>query len=607
MKNIFLFSIFFLFGFMPMQAQTVHQQIEQLQTDMYKYFSTPEQDKFMEVTEELKAKCLEVNNEQLFYKAWGNQAIYLSTHEQRTKALKAVKEMREYAHEHNSHFGEYTALHVQGAAYIRMHDYAGAENSFKDAIDLLHEHFPGESAAADYLELITIANRRGDTAMGKEYGETVLKEPNLQPQHKIRALSMLCQYYFLKSDRERFNELYDQWKELLKETNGGSLETTVEAKYLIINGRYEEALAYCEQVPLKNRGSLQAQIYHMMGDDTKAYQYLKRYNVVKDSINRVDQTNVFSEYIVQAQNERLENERLRLEEENSTLRARIYIILAISVIIISAILIYKRQKAVKNLRKDNQNLDSARQKAEQAHNEAQKALDLKREFLYNISQELRTPLNPITGMSDLLSDDEYQLQTDERVAMSQHIKDNSKLLTKMVDNMIELSFYESKVSMPMDAPISPNIICSNMVDTLKKHCPKDVEMLFETSVPSFVTVTTNVECVEKVVKHLATNAFEHTAVGSVVIRCFQLDDDHVSIAVEDTGTGVAPDVADHIFDGFVNTGVQMKATGMGLTICQAIMKLLNGRIYLDKRYKGGARFVFELPVTVNSEAAQKAE
>ena len=604
MKKHFLLIFVSLFGMMSAQAQSLHKEIEQLQTDMYKYFSTPDQDKFMEVTEQLKAKCLEVNDEQLFYKAWGNQAIYLSTHEQRTKALKAVKEMKEYAHEHNSYFGEYTALHVQGAAYLRMHDYIGAENSFKAAIDLLHEHFPGESAAADYLELIAISNRRGNSKLGKEYGEKVLQEPNLQPQHKIRAYSMLCQYTYNKGDRERFNELYEEWKKLLMETNGGSLESTVEAEYLIINERYEEALAYCEKVPLKTRGGLKAKIYHQLGDDSKAYLCLKQFNAVKDSLNRVDQANVFSEYIVQAQNERLENERLRLEDENSTLRARIYIILAISVIIISAILIYKRQKTVKTLRKDNQDLDDARQKAEQAHNEVQKALDLKREFLYNISQELRTPLNPITGMSDLLSDDEYQLQKDERVAMSQHIKDNSKLLTKMVDNMIELSFYESKVSLPMDPPISPNIICTQMVDTLKKQCPKNVELLSETSVPGFVMVTTNVECVEKVIKHLVSNAFANTSVGSVTIQCYQKGDDRICYAVQDTGIGIDPGLADHIFNGFVETGTNIK-TGMGLTICQAILKLLNGSIYLDKKYKDGARFVFEIPVS--SETHQKAE
>ena len=599
-KKRFLIAAFLFFGMMSVQAQSarqeveLHQQIGQLQTDMYNYFSTPEQEKFMEVTELLKEKCLAVKDEQLFYKAWGNQAIYLALHEQRTKALKAVKEMREYASEHDSHFGEYTATHVQGTIYLRMQNYSSAENSFKDAVDLLHAHFPNESAAADYLELVSIANRKNDLKLGRSYAEKVLTEPNLQPQHKIRAYSQLCQYAYADNDRNRFNGYYNEWKDLLRETAGGALESTVEAEYLIINERYEEALAYCEKVPLKTRGSLQAKIYHLMGDDSKAYRCLRQWNAVKDSLNREDQAKLFSDYIVQSRNEQLENERLRLEDENKTLRLRIYIILVIAVILVSAILLYKRQKTVKSLRKDNQTLSDARQKAEQAHHEAQKALDLKREFLYNISQELRTPLNPITGMSDLLTDDEYHFETDERVAMSQHIKDNSKLLTKMVDNMIELSFYESKVSLPMDPPISPNIICSQMLDTLKKHCPKDVEMLFETTVPGIVMVTTNVECVEKVIKHLANNAFEHTTVGSVTIRCYQ-EGKNVCIAMEDTGTGVSPELADHLLR--TEAGSNVKTSGMGLTICQAILKLLNGRIYLDKKYKGGARFVFEIPAT----------
>lgn len=598
MKHCYLFVVFFLFSLSPVHPQSlVRPEIEQLQAEMYEYFSTPEQERFMEVTEKLKEKSLAANNEQMFYKAWGNQAIYLAIHDQRQKATEAAKEMREYAQENGSHFGEYTALHVQGTVYLRMQNYDGAKNSFVDAAELLHKYFPDESAAADYLELISVAEHQGEKELGRKYAEKALKEPNLQPPHRIRAISHLCQYAFNDGDKDRFNELYNQWKNLLNLTAGGSMELTVEVEHLIVNERYEEALALCEQVPLKLRGNLQAAIYHRLGDDTKAYRYLREWNSIRDSINRKDQANIFMEYTIQVQNEQLENEKLRraaLENENDGLRTQIYIILIVALVVIIGIILYNRHKKVKALRKDNKTLDDARQKAEKAHDEVQKALDLKREFLYNISQELRTPLSPITGMSDLLSDDEYNLQADERMAMSQHIKSNSKLLTKMIDNMMELSFYESKTSLQMDTPISPNIICSQMVDTLKPNSPKDVEVLFETNVLDMVQITTNVECVEKVIKHLANNAFEHTTMGSVAICCSQKGN-NICIAIEDTGTGVTPDLADHIAEA-LESGEHIKTTGMGLSICQAIMKLLNGRIYFDKKYQGGARFVFELPM-----------
>ena len=592
-KNRFLSVVFALFCVLAMQAQS--SEIKELQAEMYKYFSTPEQEKFMEVTESLKEECKAANEDRLFYKAWGNQAIYLATHEQRIKAMETVKEMKAYANEHDDLFGEYTALHVEGTVYLRMQNYDGAEKSFKDAADFLHENFPDESAAADYLELISVANHRNNREMGKKYGERVLKEPHLQPEHKIRALAQLCQYAYVENDRDRFNELYTDWKELLQQTSGGTLESTVEVEYLMINQRYADALKLCDQVPIKTRFGLQSKIYHLLGDDSKAYYYLRRANEVRDSLNREDQSNIFSEYIVHSQNERLENERLRLEDENNDLRTRIYIILIVAIVVISAILLLLRQRTVKNLRKDNRKLENARQEAENARHEVQKALDIKREFLYNISQELRTPLNPITGMSDLLTDTEFQLQKEERIAMSQHIKDNSKVLTKIVDNMIELSFYESKTSLPMDDPTSLNIICRSIVDTLRTNSPKGVDILFETTIPSNLMVKTNVEGVEKVVKHLVSNALEHTDIGSVTVRCTQ-HNDKVCVAVEDTGTGIAPELVDHIFNITAEASDYTKTTGMGLSICKAIMKLLDGHIYLDETYKQGARFVFELPV-----------
>ena len=600
LKNRILSVIVALFCVLAIQAQS--SEIKKLQAEMYKYFSTLEQDKFMEVTEQLKKKCLEYGDDQTFYKAWGNQAIYLATHDQRLKSMETVKEMKAYANEHGNLFGEYTSLHVEGTVYLRMHNYDSAENSFKDAAEFLHTNFPDGSAAADYLELITVANRRNNREMGKNYGEKVLKEPNLQPEHKIRALGNLCQYAYTENDRERFNELYAEWKELLQQTPGGTLESTVEVQHLIINQRYEEALKLADRVPVRTRYDIQAKIYHLLGDDTKAYQYLRRAGSVKDSINREDQANVFSEYIIQSQNERLENERLRLEDENNELRTRIYIILIIAVVVISAILLLMRQRAMKSLRKDNKALTDARKEAENAQLEAQKNLDEKREFLYNVSQELRTPLNPITGMSDLLADEQYDLQIDERIAMSQHIKENSMLLSKMIDELMELSLYESMTSLPMDDPISPNLICRHMVDTLRLHCPEGVNMYFETTVASNLMVTTNMECVEKVIERLAKNALEHTDFGSITIRCDQ-QNNHFCIAVEDTSTGKAMELVDNLSNADASAGTSgyVMTTGMGLRICTAIMKLLNGRIYQDESYKKGTRYVFELPINSTDE------
>ena len=596
LKNRFLSVVFALFCVLAMQAQS--SKLNELQAEMDKYFSTPEQEKFMQVTDLLKKKSKEEGEDQIFYKAWGNQAIYFATHEQRLKAMETVKEMKKYASEHGSLFGEYTSLHVEGTVFLRMHNYDGAEKSFKDAADFLHTNFPDESAAADYLELITVANHRNNREMGKKYGERVLKEPSLQPEHKIRALGQLCQYAYIEGDRDRYNELYNEWKELLKQTSGGSLATTVEAEYLIINQRYDEALKMCEQVPVKTRASLQSKIYHLMGDDSNAYKYLRRASEVKDSINREDQANVFSEYIVQTQNERLENERLRLEEENNALRTRIYILLVIAVIVISAILLYMRQRTMKSLRKDNKALDDARQEAEKARHETQSTLDERREFLYKISQELRTPLAPITGMSDLLADEQYDLQIEERIAMSQHIKENSMLLSKMIDELMELSLYENATSLPQDAPISPNIICRHMVDILRLKCPEGVKMYFETTVPSNLMVTTNMECVEKVIEKLANNAIEHTQFGSITVRCDQ-QDDHICIAVEDTGMGVAQELVSNNTSAEMGNGMQI--ISMGLRICKTIMNLLNGRIYQDEQYKKGTRSVFELPISSTAE------
>ena len=73
-------------------------------------------------------------------------------------------------------------------------------------------------------------------------------------------------------------------------------------------------------------------------------------------------------------------------------------------------------------------------------------------------------------------------------------------------------------------------------------------------------------------------------------------DGWLQIAMEDTGDGVPKERENHVFDLFTETSYNVKTTGMGLSICQAILKLLDGRIWLDREYTKGARFVFELPM-----------
>ena len=559
-----------------------------LKAEMLKYISSSDREKFMSVTEQLKDKSQQTGDERMYYTAWGNQAIYEATHQYYTQALAVSKEIGNYARQHNSRYGEYMALHTEAVTKLQMQDYDEAEEAFQRTVDYWHRHFPKESAAEDIQELMKIANHRRDAQAGIKYARQILAEPNVAPIHKGRALFRLSQMAYNKHDVSLFNTIYQRMDSLKHTTGIGTREPVVEVNYLILNGRYDEALKLCDQLSGTDRMERLAQIYHLKGDNDKAYEYMVKFKKMNDSIVLVSHGNVVASCYVQMNNERMKLEQELLKNDYNRLRNKYYAAIAVAVLVLLILLILQRQHRVKSLKSDNEKLDEARQVAEDA-------LDVKNEFIANITKQLREPLNPITGFSDIMGNADYQLQPEEREAMSRHIKDSSKVLQKLIDEMAELSFYESKNALPLNGRIYPNILGNHMVDSLRTYCKEGVKMRFTSDVADDKYIISNMDGMEHLLKHLLENSIQFTDRGAITLDCRNLGD-RVRFSVTDTGCGVPESRQQEIFNVFSEADDNPRLNGMGLSICQAILRHLGGRLTLDTSYTEGARFSFELPI-----------
>lgn len=570
-----------------MQAEN-NLHMTKLQSEMLRLISTNERDKFMEVTEQLKAECKKQGDERLFYTVWGNQSTYEATHQNYIKADEISDKIADYAETQNSYWGNYIALHTKAVTALQKQDYQAAEDGFLEAVKFRHEYFPGESAGDDLQELMKIANHRKDQKAGLKYARQILAEPDVAPIHKGRALFRLSQFAFNKNNKELYDSIYNELMALKKSDGIGTIEPVVEVNYQIIHGNYDEALRLCEDLSPEKKAERMAVIYHRMGDNEKAYEYMAKFKGINDSIVLVSHGNVVASCFVQMNNERMKLEQKILEDENSKLKRLSLFILIGAIVIILALVLWQHHLRIKRLEKENAQLDKARKKAE-------KAFDMKNEFITHITDELRAPLNPIEGLSDILGTNEYDLQPEEREEARKMIKDSSKHITKLIDELAELSLYESKKSLPVNYTISPNHLCRHMVDSMRPYCKPGVKLVYETELSDDYAVQTNHEAIEALLKHLLMNAIQYTNQGVITLSC-EVCGDMVRTTVTDTGKGVPPERRDHIFDTFREMGDNVKLNGLGLTICQAIVKLLSGRIWLDTDYTEGSRFVFEVPV-----------
>ena len=561
--------------------------VTKLRAEMLRYISTPDRAKFTEVTEQLKTLSLEEGDERTFYTAWCNQAIYEATHQFYVRASEIADEIEEYAEDQNSHFGKYSALHARAMIALQKQDYDEAEPAFQKAVDYRHHYFPKESAGDDLQELMKIANHRNDAKAGEMYARQILAEPDVAPIHKGRALFRLSQMAFKRNNKEQYDSIYAVLQELKRTDGISAIEPIVEVNYNIINENYQEALALCKDLAPEKRAERMALIYHRMGDNDKAYEYMAKFKKINDSIVLVSHGNVVASCYVQMNNERMKLEQNLLEAENRALQQKFIYTLVAAIIIILGMIIYQRQRRVKYLQWDNAALARARQRAE-------KELDVKNEFLSNITSELRAPLNPITGFSDILGTAEYELQPEERVAMSQHIKHSSKKLTKLIDEMAELSYYESKKTLPLTVCFSPNHLLNHMADSMKVLCKDGVDIVVESTMSDNQECETNLEAMEHLLKHLLENAIQNTDHGTITLGCDEKEN-MIHVSVTDTGYGISANRRMGIVELLDKDEADASTSSMGLAICKAIVKHLGGRIWLDTDYLAGARFVFEVP------------
>jgi len=585
-RNVAYLFMFFLMASQYSLAQdNLH--IMKLESEMLRLISGSDRDGFMEITERLKTECQKQGNERLFYTAWGNQATFEATHQNYVKADQVADRIEEYAEDQNSYWGNYIALHTRGVTALQKQDYQTAEDYFMKAVDFRHKYFPDESAGDDLQELMKIANHRKDQKAGLKYARQILAEPNVASIHKGRALFRLSQFAFNKNNKDLYDSIYNVLMELKRTDGIGTIEPVVEVNYQIINGRYEEALKLCQALSPEKRAERMAVIYHRMGDNDKAYEYMARFKAINDSIVLVSHGNVVASCYVQMNNERLKLEEKMLKDENARLKRMLVYSIVIAVILILVLIIWQHHLRIKRLEKQNAMLDKARKKAE-------KAFDMKNEFITHITEELREPLNPIEGFSDILGTKDYELQPEEREELSNLIKQNSKHITRLIDEMAELSLYESKKSLPVDYTLSPNHICRLMVDSMRPRCKEGVRMFFESDLSDDYAIQTNQEALEALLNHLLTNAIQYTDHGVITLACTEYED-WVRISVTDTGRGISEEQREHIFDTYSEVGDNVKLNGLGLIICRSIVRLLRGEIWLDSNYTEGSRFVVELP------------
>lgn len=241
---------------------------------------------------------------------------------------------------------------------------------------------------------------------------------------------------------------------------------------------------------------------------------------------------------------------------------------------------------IQELKDHEQELIESRELAEQA--------ELKQSFLNNMSHEIRTPLNAIVGFSDMLAN-EPEFSNEERQEFVDIINTNTKLLLKLVGDVLELSRIESgNLSFTFqresvrrlldDVYQTHSLLIRPPLQFLKDFPPEDVQVNVD---PMRLT---------QVLTNFLNNANKFTKEGSIQLGyCCPSGMSEVHLYVEDTGIGIPHSEQKMIFERFYKRSEFSQGVGLGLSICVLIVKKMGGRIELRSEEGRGSRFTVVLP------------
>ena len=500
-------------------------------------------------------------------------------------------------------FGNALALNAMGEVYSYTGRLREAGAAYEESLRLL-DGMDGEDVHIRMLlvELIDYNLRIRNVNGASRY----LARLNLYPEDRLSPLELAmrhisnasCQLFKgdLKAASHCLVQIGQLETQLIPEIQQYLL--IIDARYLVATGEHEAALTAYNDFLQTEYARINHNIYKeallekadllvKMGNKEEAYgQYGKVFSYIKTSFEK-NYPKEIDRLCTRFQADQLayQNERDRI------VSMRFYLAGIIVSVLFLIFLLVLGWKKIFRLKHSQMRQEAMKEKAVQA-------IQRKNMFLSNMSHEVRTPLNAIVGFSAVLTDEDESFDDESRREFSEIIKVNSFQLLKLINDILDFSDFEND-------NITFNIrthdavkLCNEVVETVMVSRKLEVEMRFDTDL-SVLMLDTDDARLRQVLINLLVNATKFTEQGSIVLELKMADAGTALFSVTDTGCGIPPEKQHLIFERFEKLNDFVQGSGLGLSICQLIVKYMNGKLWVDSGYTRGARFCFTHPLKYN--------
>lgn len=507
------------------------------------------------------------------------------------------------------------ALHNVGNVFRELGQYDVAQNHLELSQKLSEQVNDLDGAAYSQKELGDVYLQRGDLENAKKLLTQAL---NITRARKINILepevvTKLAELHLKLSDFGKANAYYDtasMLNELTQNQLGVAEAHLGKGKVSLAKGDFDMAMKYINETLAVarelNARTLEIECIHLLssmyeqkGDFEKSLQYLKEFNTLRDTLYSQDML------------EKLFQDQVRFETENKDLqiaqlsktqaqqageikRQEFIRNILVVVVALTVILLFTVYRSGQRRIRINKLLVEHQDEIKRRSIELEQLNQVKDKFFSIISHDLRSPINALSGILDLLENDRIKPEEFTRVTRELRVQFNhtKTLITNLLDwtllQMDKLKIQASKIDVRFQVDENFKLLSALHL--------KEIHLINEVPADTFAMADPNM--INLVFRNLILNGIKFTDNGGVIKVSSTEQDNQYTIAISDNGVGIAPEVQEILFEkttGYSTRGTaNEKGTGLGLILCKEFVERNGGKIWLKSEVGKGSTFYFTL-------------
>ena len=568
-------------GIGKMSAETVDYKDDktylELRDSMHHAFNDADSARFFPAIKNLEDYLLQKNDLHAYYTQRCNEIVFQLNRQKIYEAYILGRDLSMELREKKLDKEMYMAYNMLGHLNRYCCNKAAARRNFNYVIEQMEKYGYYESMPPIYMNLVNV-----EMEENPEYARELLEKAleiskKYSPERVFDIETRKTLTYFNSGDIDKFLEGYEAYRKGVEEGQSSVHGRSIEVYYLACMGKIDEAIALAKKELGKDSYSAITMIYETAGKWKEAYESLRKETAEKDSANNVVLINSMAGVREQLTLHDVERKSAR----NRTIAFSIGLLLLGLLVAALSYIILSRRRHMEQLKK--------------AYDHALESDKMKTAFIQNVSHEIRTPLNVICGFTQVISDPELASGIEDRQKMADMMQKNARIITSLIDEMLELSNSESAIDAVKEDQVEVNEVLRDLMQENEGLASKETVLRFESSLSEDYVITTNELMLKRIVNSLIDNAIKNTPKGTVTLRV-AADKENLTLMVEDTGKGIPAAEAEHIFERFFKLDSFKEGLGLGLPLCRSMTERLGGTVRLDTTYHHGARFIVTLPL-----------